>query len=126
MHFHMKKFLIKLLVITLSIAVIGGVVFTVFLPQYYLPILPFLLLFFFVVTLGVHAYQLQLAKKDMGKFTRSTMLVTFLKLVLYSILAVVYLTLNRENVLTFVICLMFLYIVFTYVEVSESLKQTKR
>lgn len=122
----MKKFLIKLLVITLSIAVIGGVVFTVFLPQYYLPILPFLLLFFFVVTLGVHAYQLQLAKKDMGKFTRTTMLVTFFKLVLYSILAVVYLALNRENALTFVICLMFLYIVFTYIEVSESLKQTKQ
>lgn len=122
----MKKFLIKLLVITLSIAVIGGVVFTVFLPQYYLPILPFLLLFFFVVTLGVHAYQLQLAKKDMGKFTRTTMLVTFFKLVLYSILAVVYLALNRENALTFVICLMFLYTVFTYMEVSESLKQTKQ
>jgi len=121
----MKSFIVKLSGITLAIALIGWLVFSLALPEYYLPILPFLLLFFYLATIGVHAYQLNLAKKDMGKFARSNMLVTFFKLILYSVVAVVYIAFDKENAIPFVICLMLLYLIFTFVEVSEITKISK-
>lgn len=113
----MKQFILKTMIISLVLFLSGWLVFFQFIPQYYLPILPFLLLFFVVTTILFHAYQLQLAKKDIAKFTRSTMLVSFLKLFLYSIFAVIYIALDTENAVVFVICLMLLYIVFTTFEV---------
>ena len=102
----MKAFIVKLTGITFAIAVIGWLVFSLAFPEYYLPVLPFLLLFFYLATMGIHAYQLKMAQKDIGKFTRSNMLITFFKLVLYSVVAVVYIALDKENAIPFVICLM--------------------
>ncbi len=121
----MKSFIVKLTGITLAIALIGWLVFSLALPEYYIPILPFLLVFFYLATIGVHAYQLNLAKKDMGKFTRSNMLVTFFKLILYSVVAVVYIAFDKENAIPFVVCLMLLYLIFTFVEVSEITRISK-
>lgn len=115
----MKSFIVKLTVLTLAVALIGWLVFSMFLPEYYLPVFPYLLAFFFIVTLSVHTYQLKLAKKDIGKFTRSNMLVTFFKLILYSVFAVVYIANDRENALTFVIALFLIYLVFSFIEVAE-------
>lgn len=122
----MKQFILKLAVITTGLALIGWLVFSQFLPHYYLPVLPFLLLFFFVVTLSIHAYQLSLAKKDLGKFTRSNMLITFFKLVLYSIVAIAYIAFDPANALVFIICLMLLYLIFTFVEVVEITKAVRK
>ena len=115
----MKQFIFKLLGITAVIALMGWLVFSLFLTEYYLSVLPFLLLFFFVVTTLIHLYQLKLVKKDIGKFARSNMLITFFKLILYSIVAVVYIAIDSENALVFVICLMILYIIYTFFEVTE-------
>lgn len=122
----MKKFIINISIITISLALIGWMVFSQFIPQYYLPVFPFLLLFFAVVSVLIYAYQLQLAKKDMAKFTRSTMLITFLKLFLYSAVAVVYIAIDTENALVFVIGLMILYVVFATFEVTSALKLTSK
>ncbi len=122
----MKQFVLKLTVLTLGLALIGWLVFSLFLPQYYLPVLPFLLLFFFTVTLTIHAYQLNLLKKKPAKFTTSNMLVTFLKLVLYSVVAIAYIAFNPANALVFVICLMLLYLIFTFVEVVEISKLVRK
>ncbi len=122
----MKQFVLKLTALTLGLALIGWLVFSQFLPQYYLPVLPFLLLFFFGVALSIHAYQLNLVKKDLGRFTRSNMLVTFFKLVLYSIVAIAYIALDPANALVFVVCLMLLYLIFTFVEVVEISKVVRK
>ncbi len=121
----MKQFIAKLTAITSITALVGWLVFSFIVPQYYIPVLPWLLLFFFVFTLIIHAYQLNLSKKDFGKFSRSNMLVTFLKLVIYSVFAVVYIANDRENALTFVIALFLIYMVFTFVEVSEITRISK-
>jgi len=115
----MKSFITKLTALTLAIALLGWLVFSLFLPEYYLPIFPILLAFFFIVTWGIHAYQLKMAKKDIGKFARSNMLITFFKLMTYSILAVIYIALEREHAIQFVVGLMFLYLVYSFFEVKE-------
>ena len=121
----MKQFNVKLLIVTVAIALLGWLTFSLFLPDYYLPVLPVLLLFFYVTTILIHAYQLKLAKKDIGKFARSNMLITFFKLILYSVVTVVYIAIDSENAIVFVICMMLLYLVFTFVEVAEITKTQK-
>ena len=122
----LKRFITKTLVLSAAIALIGGLVFLLFIPQYYLPVFPYALVFFLIVAIAVYAYQLKLAKTNMAKFTRSNMLVTFLKLVVYSIFAVVYIANNSENALTFVIALFVLYMVFSFAEVSEITRIAKK
>lgn len=122
----MKSFIIKIIATSIVLVVIGWLVFSLFLPEYYLPIMPVALFFFFIMTILVHTYQLRLAKKDIGKFTRSTMLVTFFKLIVYSIFAVVYIALKTENAIPFVISLMIIYLVFSFVEVAELSKISKK
>ena len=121
----MKSFIIKLLIVTLVIAIIGWIVFSLFFTEYYLPVLPFLLLFFFTITLLIHAYQLKLSKKDIGKFARSNMLITFFKLILYSVVAVIYIAIDSENAVSFVICLMLLYLIYNFIEVAEITRISK-
>jgi hypothetical protein len=121
----MKSFVAKITLLTLVIALIGWLVFSLFLPEYYLPVFPYLLGFFYIVTIGIHAYQLHAAKKDIGKFVRRNMLVTLFKLMVYSVLAVVYIFFDRENALAFVVVLMALYLVYTFFEVSSLTRISK-
>jgi len=53
------------------------------------------------------------------------MLITFFKLILYSVVAVVYMAIDSENAIVFVICLMLLYLVFTFIEVAEITRTQK-
>jgi hypothetical protein len=122
----MKQFIYKILLITLRLAIAGWMVFTLFLPQYYLPVLPYLLLFFAGTTILIHAFQLHQAKKNMAKFANSNMLISFSKLFLYSLVAILYFILDTENAKVFVVCLMLLYLIFTTFEVISVLKITKR
>jgi len=122
----MKSFIIKILVAGAILALLGGLTFGFFIPEFYLPVLPYALLFFMVITIAVHAWQLNLAKKDTAQFARFSMLITFFKLVLYTVFAVVYIANNSENATIFVIALMVLYLVFTFLEVKELMHVTKR
>jgi len=115
----MKQFIVKILGVSVALALIGWLAFSLFIPEYYLPVLPFMLLFFLIVTISVHAYQLKLAKKDIARFARSNMLITFFKLMVYSVFAFIYIANNKENALVFVVCLMALYLIFSFIEVSE-------
>jgi len=118
----MKRFIINIAGISVVLTLIGWLIFSRFIPQYYLPVLPFLLLFFVATSVLIHAYQLKLAKKDFAKFTRSNMLITFFKLVLYSAVAVIYMVADKENARVFVICFMVLYLIFTVFEVFSLIK----
>ncbi len=122
----MKKFIINITIITAALVLVGWLIFTQFIPQYYLPVFPFLLLFFAVMSVLIHAYQLQVAKKDMAKFTRSNMLTTFFKLFLYSAVAIIYIEADKVNAKVFVICFVLLYLVFTIFEVTSHVSITSK
>lgn len=122
----MKNFTVKILTATAILALLGWLAFSFLIPEYYLPVMPYALLFFMAVALGVHAWQLGLAKKDLAKFSRFSMLVTFFKLVVYSVFGVVYIANNPENAVPFVISLAILYLVFTVIEVAELAKVARK
>ena len=114
-----RRFIFKILVTAIILFLIAGILFTWFLPEAYLPILPWMLLFFTFVTITTYSYQLKLAGKDMGRFTRSTMIMSLLRILLYSIFAIAYLWVNKQNLEVFVVSLFIIYIIYTFLEVKS-------
>lgn len=116
----MKKFTQKLTLISLAITLIAFVLFRWIIPNFYLPVFPFLLLFFYCSTLAIHCYQLKLIESDIGKFTRSNMVLTILRLFIYSLFTIAYMLYDRENARTFVAAIFILYIIYTGIEIYEA------
>jgi O-antigen/teichoic acid export membrane protein len=121
----LNKFIIKILAAALILFVFGWIIFTFFVPAKYIDILPWMLLIFLIVTLVTFIFQLQVAKKDMARFSRISILVSFLRLVLYSAFAFIYIAKRSENAAVFVVCLVILYLVFTFLEVTELARISK-
>jgi len=120
------RFILKIIVAALILAIVGAVLFLFYLEGKYLPVLPWMLLFFLVASILSHGYQRRLAKKDMGKFIRRSMLLSVLRLVMYSAFAIIYLGSNDENAAVFVVSLVVVYITFTFIEVSDLAKIIRR
>lgn len=120
----MKHFIKGIAIISLLLTLTGWLIFSQFIPGYYLPVLPFLLVFFIVISISVHAFQLQQANNNMAKFARNNMLVTFLKLILYSAVAVIYFVFDSKNAKIFFICFMLFYLIFTVFEVTSLIRVT--
>jgi|LSQX01.2.fsa_nt_gb hypothetical protein len=116
-------FLAKILSATAILAVLGWVVFTFVVPGMYLPILPWMLLFFFVVTLLTYLLQ-HSVRKNMKRFTHVSMIASMLRLILYSVFAFIYLYLKPENAVVFVVSLAVCWLVYTLMEVC-CLSKTK-
>lgn len=121
MKFNLVDFLRKLIIFTMVIAAAGyGVV--QFIPsEYVTPTLPYLLVFFFAITILVHYTLLQVSRKRTTQFSNYFMLLTFGKLIFFLSIILVYFLLNREDVLPFAIAFFVLYIFFTIFEVVQSL-----
>ena len=120
----MKQFISGISIISFLLTLIGWLIFSQFIPEYYLPVLPFLLVFFIVISISVHAFQLQQANNNMAKFARNNMLVTFLKLILYSAVAIIYFAFDSKNAKVFFICFMLFYLIFTVFEVTSLVRVT--
>jgi hypothetical protein len=57
------RFSVKIVVAALALTIIGAVLFYFYLPDKYLPVLPWMLLFFMVATLVSYGLQYSVAKK---------------------------------------------------------------
>lgn len=126
MNTDLKKFIAIISGVSAVMILAGWVIFGFIIPEYDLKVLPFLLLFSVFISVSVHAYQLHLIKEDLGKFMRSNMVLTFAKLFLYSVFAIVYLAVDSKNALSFVICLMVVYGIFSFIEVAEITRIIRR
>jgi len=113
----MKNYIIKILILTSIIGAIGAIIFSMVTPQFYLPVFPWVLLFFVICSVAIHAWQIQLSKSDMGKFTRGSMILTFVRLLLYSAFAIIYIAADTQNAKIFVVVFLSLYLVFAAFEV---------
>ena len=118
MNSEFKQFIIKILLVVFILASAGWIIFTFVAKGKYLPVLPWMLAFFALVTVVTYGYQLWLINKDTARFARSSMMVSFLRLLVYSLFALLYLAGNYENAVVFVVCMVIVYLVFSLVEVS--------
>jgi len=86
---------------------------------------PFQFVFFYTVTLCVHYVLLKAARKSPGSFVTRFMVVSFLKLLLYVIVLVIYLLLNKGDALRFTVPYLMLYVLFSSFEIYSFLKISK-
>jgi len=121
----LKTFIIKIVAAAFIILAFGWIVFTFFAPNQYIAVLPWMLLIFLTITLVTFIFQLQVAKKNMARFSRISVLVSFLRLILYSAFAFIYLAKKPENAAVFVVSLVIFYLVFTFLEVTQLTRISK-
>lgn len=116
---NIKKFVIMLLLVTAFCAILGYIIFSYFLENLYHPIYPVVLLVFLVFTLLSHFIQIRLIRKDINRFSRTNLIMTFLKLILYSAITILFIYKNPDFAIPFVVIVMVLYIVYTFLEVKD-------
>ena len=122
----LKQFIIKILASVAILIIFGWIVFSFIVPGKYLPVLPWMLAFFTLITILTYGYQLRLAKKDMARFTRTSMLVSILRLALYSFFTIIYIAYHKENAAVFVVSIILVYMVFTFLDIANLSKVLKR
>ncbi len=119
MNSDIRRFLFRLIALTCLLFLTSMIIFRFILKDYYLPVFPYMMLLFFIVTAITHIYQIVLIKKNIAKFARSNMLSTTFKLLIYSGFSIIYLAINSEKAIPFIIFLFLLYLIYTIFEVIE-------
>jgi hypothetical protein len=119
------QFLVGLSVYTAILVLITVVVFALLPAGYASEALPFQFVLYYAVTLTVHYLLLRASEKGAGSFVTRFMLVSFLKLLLYIIVLVAYLYLNRSDALRFAIPYLGLYILYSVFEIYSITRYSK-
>jgi hypothetical protein len=112
-------FVKKLFVFTVIIASISAASWFLLPSGYMTPTLPFLLAFFFAVTLLSYYLQLKASQNSFARFTSKFMMITFLKLMLLIIVLLLYVLTHRWDARPFIIWYFLFYICFTAFEVLD-------
>lgn len=122
---HLKKFIILLGILTIIIFASGMVIFNIFLTDYYFTGFPFLPVFFFGITLTVHIHLLKISREDIKKFTPRFISTTGIKMIIYFALITVYLLIDKHNPVSFLICFLIMYFLYTIFEIASVLNYLK-
>ena len=122
----MKQFLLKSTVLTIIVFILGAILYSTIFKPYFISVLPFTVLFFYLVTNLVHAFLIRIAGNSNSKFSSKYMAASFLKMFFYLAVAIVYVIFNKENAKPFFLNFLILYIVYTSFEVNEFLKVVNR
>ncbi|MFC2086288.1 hypothetical protein ACFLQ9_01065 [Bacteroidota bacterium] len=122
----MKSYLIKILVLTFIVSFLTFMFYSFLFEEYYLNIIPYVILLFTTVVVLFHIIVTRISKKNISKFTSFFMLSSTLKLFIYIIFIVVYLVFNRQHAMAFIVYFLILYIVYTAFEVIVILPEIKK
>jgi len=115
------RFYKQLLILIIVICVVGAGLFLTVLKEYYLPVFPFLLMFFVAITLTFYLIIARSLKSSPKNFSNLFMGLSAGKLLLLLLVIVVYLLLQRNTVIPFLAGTFLLYLVFTFFEVKTLL-----
>lgn len=122
----MKSFLTKSSLLTIIVFAMGAIAYSTIFRQYFLMVLPAVLVFFFIVTNLVHAYLLKVSIKSGSRFTSQYLATSFIKMFFYLAVAIIYSVVNKENAKIFLINFLLLYAVYTTLEVVEFSKVVRQ
>lgn len=118
-------FIIRLTCLSLATGLLAFIVGR-FLPEGVMsPAIPYLIILFHVITAIVHYILLRISTLNPRKFVSYFMLATFIKLMTYLIIVVVYAFYVKVGIMPFILSFFILYIFYTVFEVVTILAQTK-
>jgi len=83
---------------------------------------PYIVLFFFTISLLVHRYLLKKSGGQHAKFINAFLLTTTIKLLLFLAVIVIYVLLNRDDAIGFILTFFTYYLIFTSFEIISILK----
>jgi len=113
------RFIKRLILLTVGIAVVMASVFGFFLKSWYIAVLPFLLLFFFGFTVLTFSFMAKANEKGFVNFVRARMVVTIFRLFVYLLITGLYVAFVKKGIICFVIVLGLLYLIYTIFEVYQ-------
>lgn len=113
------KFIKGLTLYTFLILILGAILFLTVLKKYFLLILPFVLLFYYISTLVLHKFMLQISQKDISSFSFKFMILSLIKMFIYIIFGVLYIVIDEENAVIFLIVYLILYVAYAIYEVRS-------
>lgn len=117
-----NKFIKGLSIYSGIILLIGTILFLSVFKEYFLFIFPFVLFFYYLSTLVLHRYMLNIAKSDVSKFSFKFMMLSFLKMFIYIIFGVLYIVIDEENAVEFLVVYLILYVAYAIYEVRSVMK----
>ena len=121
----LKKYIIRLLLFSVILSAAAYILFEFVLGQYYLPVFPFLILFFTLVSISIHYLLLKASNFRIAKFSTFFMGSTSVKLFLYIIFLVIYVLVDKSNAVPFLLTFLALYFLFTIFETFSLLIDLK-
>ena len=125
MNIIVRRFIVNLTVFSLVLGIFAYCL-TYFLPvEYFSPALPFLFIFFFSASIIVFYFLVKSTEKNFSSFINRFMLTTFLKLMIYMTVLLLYIFSHKEDTVPFIIAFFILYLSYTVFEVIAMLKYTK-
>lgn len=119
------KYIRKLMVYTIVLAVAGFFAYLFVPPGFISPAIPFLYIFFFSVALIHHFLLIKAIRSNPKRFINRFMILTFGKLLLYFSLIVTYSLFVRSDAIAFILAFAALYLFFTVFEIKLSLTAAK-
>jgi hypothetical protein len=112
-----KKLLINTLAFSLLLEIIAVIMTVSMSGEIITPALPFLVPFFFSVSLLSNLWLLSVPAGNPNKFIRIFMMATFLKFFLYIIVLVAYVMLQRDDAVRFIFSFLILFVLFLVFDV---------
>ena len=117
----LSRFFRNLIVFTLAVAATCAALF-IFIPALCSPMLPWLLVFFFVITLAVFYISLKASREKLSRFVNFYMVMSMLKIFMLLVVTAIYLYLRRDDALRFSVSLLVLFFAYLIFEVIWLLK----
>jgi len=121
----LKKIAIQLFILTILLTIAGFLVMKYILPEHYFTGYLFMPLLLFVITFSVHRYLIIASREDSKKFTYKFMGATGLKMFIYLVMMVIYLLLDKNHAVPFLVSFLILYVLYSLFEVLAVLKYLK-
>lgn len=121
-----KEFIFRETILATAIALIGFLLLFSVWKEHYRHFIPILLIVFYLITALVHLVLLNVGAREPQKFVRKYMLASGVKMITYLFFILIFLLLNREDAIIFLISFLSFYLIFTVFEVFSILSVIKK
>jgi hypothetical protein len=122
----LTTFVKKIFIYTLIIAVLEYFATTMIDPKWMSSSWPFIILFFLSFTILLHRQLLKSTAGNPKKFVYAFLMMTTVKILLYLAVILVYVMVNRDDALGFIVAFFVNYFLFTGFELSAVMKLLKK
>jgi hypothetical protein len=121
-----REFIIRETILAVLIILVGYFLFKGVLTDYFRPVIPVIFLAVYVITAVIHKFLLQAGTEDSQKFVRRFLMTSGAKMFLYLLIMIIYLFVNPDDAIIFLLSFLSFYLIFTVFEVVSILKVLKK